>query len=595
MAVPGSGLGPTAIEKGKGDWADWLAPTLILVTPFVNFLDYHAYGLLHPESLVVIAFLAALGFAGGMLTATWRYLPLPMVPWSLPLQPVFLALALVYFVDFQPDLKKPLIHLISLVFSDGARCVPCIGSYFVAVFLLIFAIACVLGRNVGRVFTAVFAVVLATTMLFPRPAEDGRVINQTKPTELVGEATRDDLPVVVHIVLDEHIGIEGLPDELLGAEALRRDLRDFYVDNGFRVYGRAFSQYVNTGNSLSNLVNGTAQSRGELFMIPITTNSRPRYVVAQNAWFDRLTTQGYLINVYQSEYLDFCADEAHRIVSCSSYPVSGAAVLRDLQATTGMKMSLLFGYFLAPSSFNGLVKRIPQYLRNLRQTPAGAPDRWQPAALSAPWGMKAAERLAADLRTAKPGTAYIAHLLLPHRGFILDETCRLKPDPESWYDHPRLGLAHGQRLSDQARQNRYQEYFKQVRCAGSVMDGVLNALSQSGFLDRAIVIVHGDHGSRIAGLPPVEFHSSELTETDLADNFSALFAIRAPDLEAGYDSSRRSVQALFADLVLGQPISGERTVVFLAPRGGGPGADLVEYPLPGSDWNSDATASSERQ
>lgn len=570
--------GLSAISKYKVNWGDWLAPALILVMPFVNFLDYQAYGLLHPESLSIIAILAGSGLAVSLLISLWPRLPLPLLPWSLPLRPVFLALAVVFLVDFQPDLKKPVINLISEVISDGTRCVPCIGSYFTIVFLLVFAIAYVLQQNAGKVFAAAFAVMLATTLLLPRAAEDRRVIIRSESAVPATGAMRPDLPPIIHIVLDEHIGIAGVPQDLPGGTALRANLLDFYVGNDFRVYGEAFSQYVNTGNSLSNLMNGTAQPRGQLIMAP----SGPGYRVSENAWFDRLSARGYRIKVYQSDYLDFCAGEGHRIGSCTRYPANGIAVLRNLEAAMMTKIALLFDYFSQPSSFYGFANRFPSYLRNLRRDtgPSEAvPDRWQPAALSAPWAKMAAERLIDDLRKAEPGNAYFAHLLLPHRGFVMDENCRLKPDIDSWYDHPRLGLEPGQRLAGQSRRARYIEYFKQVRCALRTMGGVLEALSQSGVLDKAIVIVHGDHGSRIAGLPPHEIHASGLTRTDLADNFSVLFAIRSPDLKAGYDSSVRSAQALFAELAYGRPIDDERAVVFLAPIAGGPTATLVEYPL----------------
>lgn len=573
--------GLSAISKYEINWGDWLAPALILVIPFVNFLDYHAYGLLQPESLFAIGILAGVGLAVGLLTALRWHLSLPLVPWSLPLQPAYHALALVFFVDFQPDLKKPVINLISIIFSDGTRCVPCIGSYFIVVFLLVFAVAYTLKKNAGKVFATIFSVILVATLLLPQAAEDRRVITRSESVLPATEVKRHDLPPIVHIIVDEHTGIEGVPEGLPGGTALRSDLLDFYAGNGFRVYGAAFSQYVDSGNSISNLVNGAARSRGQLFITP----SGPGYIVAENAWFDRLSAQGYRIHVYQSDYLDFCAGEGHRIGSCTSYPASGIAVLRNLDVAMTTKVGLLFDYFSQPSSFYGLANRLPSYLRSFRRNTErpfeSASDRWQPAALSAPWAMMIAERLIDDLREAESGTAYFAHLLLPHRGFVMDESCRLKADPASWYDHPRLGLRRGQRLAGQSRRARYIEYFKQVRCARRTMGRVMEALGQAGVLDEAIVIVHGDHGSRIAGLPPRETYASGLTRTDLTDNFSALFAIRSPGLKAGYDSSVRSVQALFADLAYGRPIDDERAVVFLSPTLGGPSAPLVEYPFPG--------------
>lgn len=573
----------SAISIWKINWGDWLAPTLILVTPFVNFLNYHNYGLFHPESLLIIAILASFGLAASLLMTLWPHLSLRLLPWPLPLRPVFLALAVVFLVDFQPELKKPVIKLISEIFSDGTRCIPCIGSFFTIVFLLVFAIVYGLQKNAGKVFATVFAMILAATIVLPQTSEGRRMINGSDIAVPAAETHRSDLPPVVHIVLDEHIGIEGVPVDLPGGAALRADLLDFYVGNGFRIYGKAFSQYHNTGDSLSNLVNGTAQPLAQLFMAP----SGLGYTVTENAWFDRLSAQGYRIHVYQTDYLDFCGGKGHRIARCITSPATGLAVLEGQEIAIAAKVAFFFGKFSDPSSFFGLTNRIPFYLRKFQpstESPSEiVPDRWRLAGLGAPWAKITVERLIDDLREAESGTAYFAHLLLPHRGFVLDENCRLKLDLDSWYDYPHLGLRPGQRLASESRRVRYAEYFKQVHCARRTMGGVLGALSQSGVLDKAIVIVHGDHGSRISGLPPFDSHASWLTRTDLADSFSTLFAIRSPNLLAGYDSSVRSIQALFADLVYGRPIDNERAAVFLTPTTGGPRALLVEYPLPDID------------
>lgn len=571
------------MEKHKVNWGDWVTPSLILVTPFLNFLDYHAYGLARPESLLIIAILAGLGLCVSLTISLWSRVPFPVLRRWVPLRAGLLALVVVFFVDSQPDLRKPGINLLSDIFSDGGRCVPCIGSFFVIVFLLVFAAALPLGKNAGKVFAAVFAVMLVSTLLLPRAADDRRVIIRSETAIPATENTRSDLPVVVHIILDEQIGIEGIPGDLPGGMDLRAELRDFYVENGFRVFGRAFSQYVNTGDSLSNLVNAAAQSRGERFVTPFRSTAGAGYIMSENAWFERLDAMGYRFHVYQSDYLDFCA-KTYRISSCTNYPANGVAVLRDMEAPTTTRVALVFGYFLQPLSFFSFVNGLPSSLRNHGKEPQTvevAPDRWNPAALSAPWAKLAAERLIDDLRMAEPGTVYFAHLLLPHRGFVLDENCGLKQDPGSWYDHPHLGLVSGQRLSGQSRRERYIEYFKQVRCTRNLMGGVMEALEKSGSLDSATIVIHGDHGSRIAGLPPLEKHASRLTDTDMVDNFSVLFAIRSAGLEPAYESRVRSVQALFAEFAFGRPFGGERSVVFLRPTAGGPSADLIELPFPG--------------
>jgi len=581
MAAPGNGLGPTAIEKGKGGWADWLAPTLILVTPFVNFLTFHNYGLFRPESLLGVAIPVGLGMSASLLMTLWPQIRLPFLPWVVLLRPLVIASAMVILVDFQTGLKTALIGWMSGIFSDGEQYGAITILTFGIVFLLFAAISYALKRNAGIVFTTVFAVILAAIIILPRNIEAQRMIRESDIALPAPATKRSDLPPVVHIILDEQIGLEGIPDDLPGGAALQTDLRDFYIDKGFRVYGAAFSHYHNTADSIANLLNATVRHRRLQFVTPSVFG----YTVTENAWLDRLSAQGYRIHVYQTDYLDFCGGKGHRIAKCTTVPATGIAVLEDLEIAASEKAALLISKFSNHSSFRGFGMWLSSYLSGFRsgvEAPSMAePDRHQQVSLGAAWAKIAAERLIDEFGKVEPGTAYFAHLLLPHRGFILDENCRMKPDLESWYNLPSLGLKSGQRLDEASRQARYIEYFKQVRCAHRVIGQVLEALSRSGVLDEAITIIHGDHGSRIAGLLPLQSHASSLTRTNLTDSSSTLFAIRSPDIPAGYDSSVRSVQALFAELVYGRPIDDERAVVFLTPREDGPDAPFDEIPFPG--------------
>jgi hypothetical protein len=570
-----------AIRRRNIVWGDWLAPALILVTPFVNFLNFHNYGLFRLDSLSGVTILACLGLAASLSMTLWPQVRLPFLPWPVLPRPLVIALGIVFLVDFQAGIKKLFIGWLSHVFSDGDQCELCTLLMFGIVFLLFFAIAYALKRNAGIVFGTIFAVILAAIIALPPTSGARRTIQESDIALPAVKTNRPDLPPIVHIVLDEQIGIEGIPKDLPGGVALRAELLDYYVGNGFRVYGGAFSQYHNTADSIANLVNATVRHRRLQYVTP----SGFGYSVTENAWFDRLGAQGYRIHVYQTDYLDFCGGKGHRIAKCTTVPASGIAVLEDLEIATSEKVALLFNKFSKHSSLRGFAMRLPSYLRSIRpntEAPSAVvPDREQQVSLGAPWAKIGAERLIDELGKVESGTAYFAHLLLPHRGFVLDENCRMKPDLGKWYDRPSLGLKSGRRLTGSSRHARYIEYFKQVRCAHRTIDEVVEALSRSGVLDKAIIIVHGDHGSRIAGLLPLQSHASSLTRSDLTDSFSTLFAIRSPDLPAGYNSSARSVQALFAELVYGRPIDDERAVVFLTPRVDGPDAPFGEYPFPG--------------
>ena len=48
-------------------------------------------------------------------------------------------------------------------------------------------------------------------------------------------------PAILHLILDEHIGVEGLPKDNPDAARLQWELRDFYLSRGFALYGGAYS------------------------------------------------------------------------------------------------------------------------------------------------------------------------------------------------------------------------------------------------------------------------------------------------------------------------------------------------------------------
>ena len=556
-----------AVRASNIQWGDWLAPSLILVTPFVNYLGFSGYSLLSPESLAILAGLAGVGLAASMLIS--------LRPATL--RPLILALALVYIVDLQPDLRLPITGFLSNLVTDPSQCVLCFTGAHIATFLVALAVSGVLKRNAGTVFSTIFAVTLATTVLYSNGIGERQLIVRTALP--VAESPRRDLPVVVHIVLDEHIGIEGIPDDVPGGAALRKELRDFYRDNGFRLYGRAFSSYFTTKNSLPSLVNGAIPARDMNFVTPVGKG----YRLTENAWFDRLGAQGYRIHAYQSRYLDFCVASETASGTCTTYPTGSAVVFEDLDTTALLKARLLFERFIDPSYIYAVIERAKLVIRKMRSggnNQSGiAKDRWKPPGVGALWARRISETLIDDLRAAEPGTAYFVHLLLPHGGFVLDDTCGLKVDLNTWYDHTMWGTDPNQRLSQSARSIRYVEYFKQVRCSYRILGDMLEALSEAGVMEEAIVILHGDHGSRITSAPPFMLYADHFNGTDLTDTFSTLFAIRAPGVPAGYDESRRSVQALFAELVLEQPIDDERETIFFSSRPYEIGKLLHERPI----------------
>ena len=111
-------------------------------------------------------------------------------------------------------------------------------------------------------------------------------------------------------------------------------------------------------------------------------------------------------------------------------------------------------------------------------------------------------------------------------------------------------------------------------------------MREAGTYRDALIIVHGDHGSRINLIDPSIDVVDRMVDSDFLDAFSTLFAIRAPGIEPGYDLSTRSIQELVANWVaadfnaLPNPVDDEGPArVYLK----GQGNTWVRYPLRGFD------------
>src|SRR5690606_34761192 len=106
--------------------------------------------------------------------------------------------------------------------------------------------------------------------------------------------------ILIHLMLDEHAGIMGIPEDVPGGTALRRGLRKFFADNGFRLFGNAISEYAVTRNSMAGILNFTAgPTPYDLY------EGREPFVPQQSRYFEALTETGYDIQVYQTLYMDY--------------------------------------------------------------------------------------------------------------------------------------------------------------------------------------------------------------------------------------------------------------------------------------------------
>jgi hypothetical protein len=85
----------------------------------------------------------------------------------------------------------------------------------------------------------------------------------------------------------------------------------------------------------------------------------------------------------------------------------------------------------------------------------------------------------------------------------------------------------------------------------------------------AIVIIHGDHGSRIMQRSVRAAYADRLTRQDFNDAFSTLFAVRSAHLKPGVEREQRPLQELLAE-ALGLPMERLPANVYLAGPEGRP-------------------------
>jgi hypothetical protein len=485
-----------------------LAPFLILITPFAVFMQYQQYGFAHPEVALFVLLLAALALLVGAGAAL-----------SPALEVIAISGLLTLFVDIQfleLGLKK-----LGLIFFG------------------LCGTAWLLREHAARIVSLMMATVLVLSLL---PSRSQSVSASPAP------APNAELPLVVHLVFDEHIGVEGLPPEI-ATPAFRREFQSFFLERGFRLFGSAYSEYPITLWSISQLLNLSAGRYVPDLMMPGPNEGT--YQLTRNTYFDRLAERGYLIRVHQSDYLDVCT-EAVVPSECRTHPVRSLRVLEGLAMPAGEKLAIVAGSYVARSEAYTRAKAKYWSIRR-RFVEAGFPLpqwNWERGAPSPVTTMPMFDAVERELSTAQRGTVVYAHLLLPHYPYVFDAECGQRPRSD-WLvrnDPDNVDVPGGMTNLEGGRETRYRLYLEQITCTQRQIDRLLDAIPST-VREDAILIINGDHGSRISRVDPTIVNDVSPTPADFADHFSTLFAVRSPGIEPEYDLRVAPITCLLRTLV----------------------------------------------
>lgn len=475
----------------------YASQALVLLAVVVPFLRFNEYSLLLPESLILLGAAVVIGVSMG---ATGQLRPRTLAP-------MMMALTLGYYLFYRQEVTDFLVEIaraVSNVIGSPAIVLACLA---VALFLAVSVICVLMKRHIDMIVVAVFGTMVLSTLVLPTDTGGEPVSRGALPSEL------KPLPPVIHIILDEHIGLAGLPEGLEESEAARRAMTATYKD--FALYSNAYSRFAETKFSFTSLMNGDLGADVANLIESETFKFTPK----KSDWFDALKAQGYAIKVYQSAWYDMCGASA-AVDACYTYS------------------------FFSPNAIQRTDLPVEARLRALAQKLFVGRGALQMEPLV---GTEALMRFRSDIAKNPRGVAYIVHLLTPHFGYLYANDCALR-DPSEW---EREGYGDDQRYTADERRGEYRRYLDQAVCAEKQMDALFAQLKALGVYDEATIIVHGDHGSRIGERPYIIANPQLLTDQDLRDHYSVLLAIKAPGVTPGITDEPVALQNLFAKRFLG--------------------------------------------
>jgi hypothetical protein len=169
------------------------ALALIVLAPFVVLLSFHGYSYFTPEVLLIVASgLAAAAVSALLVGFTSRFIRVAV-----------LAGLIALFIDMHVNLAAWSSLLIALT-SLGT-------------FAAVAGILWLLREHATTILCVVFVTLIGLTLMRANPGSH-QIVTDRVATAGGGNA---EPPLLIHLLLDEHIGVEGLPPEIPGTRALR--------------------------------------------------------------------------------------------------------------------------------------------------------------------------------------------------------------------------------------------------------------------------------------------------------------------------------------------------------------------------------------
>lgn len=517
-------MGASIFVKEQGRKWEALIPVLALLAPFFNLLISDNYSLLNPESLIVAGLIGLFGLVAGLL----------IIKTGRKFSAFLLAIFVIMFVDFQ------------LYWYWANHYIQHVLINLTSVALLTWLILR-FRKVAGQAFLAVFVVINISTaagFLFMGGPEN-------EPQKAAGVENQSDLPILIHILLDEFGGVRGLKNAgpIPGTEI--DEMTAAYLDNGFSVYPNARSEFFKSTLSIGHTVNLKQEFDADI----VTEIMKSKYFdLSDNTYFNRLREQGFRLHVYSNEYLNFCITGKYEDVECNKYKYKDLSVLRKFPLSTPDRATIIGNVYLSFLNYYTWFKEVGRIAMGYFNGENGeadivgykALDFHFPFALGA---MDELNKLSASLETARPGDAYFLHMLLPHYPYTVDSACQPLPISK-WVMHRFSGNPFDGN-TPATREIRYIHYWQQVKCANKLTDDLLGRLKELGLADNTVLIIHGDHGSRITKIEPLYSELEILQTMEYSDSFSTFLAVKLPGMDGKIHAESITLAEMLTALTAG--------------------------------------------
>jgi hypothetical protein len=516
-----------------------LAPLLILLAPFIYFVKFFQVPMMHVEFIYLVATIIGISLVSSLLLWRAGWIRLIIV------QTFLITFALSFLPSFQNTLwlKVAFFVILGLSIWLGKKALP-VFTYMAGIFCLALLIF-----PVGKQFNET-----TISQKNIKQAIDGSQTGLSPPQ--TREESKSKLPPIIHIIFDEHIGVDAIPTDTPQGKQLQDLIKTFYPHYGFRLYSNAYSRYSRTYDSIPNLLNFTLEQQDSYYF----PGGFSEQILTQNKDFELLSSMGYKIHVVQPVYIDFCHANQVNYESCYSYPVYSLKYFYQLDFPWQQRYGyLLKSYLFSSSIFQGTAYTYMFGLRPVAQAIGISLPRWgwDQNQMSTIMTLTALQDLKQDvLHHADDGTAFFAHILLPHSPYIYDQNCQIHSQPMDWLINYDFGP---QGNTPERRALRYQLYETQTFCLYKQLQNIFDAWQQAGIMNNAIIIVNGDHSSRLPVVAPTIESQGKSSKQDFDDAYPALFAVKAPGYQAGIDDSQATITYLFGRVM--EQVTGQSLVI----------------------------------